>query len=106
MSETIAPPPGALLNSHCTREQYEAMYRRSIDDPDGFWAEHASIVDWVQPPTIISSWTYNPVSIKWYEDGVLNLCYNCVDRHLAERADSTALIWEGDEPGVTKSLSY
>ncbi|MGE5722655.1 MAG: acetate--CoA ligase, partial [Sphingomonadales bacterium] len=106
MSERIAPPPAALLGSHCNSDEYERLYRRSLEDPDGFWAEQARQIEWVTPPTKISNWTFNPVDIKWFEDGVLNLCYNCVDRHLDDRADSTALIWEGDEPGVARSLSY
>ena len=57
-------------------------------------------------PERIANWSFDPVEIKWYEDGILNLCFNCVDRHLPERADDVALIWEGDEPGVTKRLTF
>ena len=106
MSDLIPPPADAIRDSHCTAEEYQAWYRRSLDDPQGFWAEQAGRIDWFRSPTIIDNWSYDPVEIRWFEDGVLNLCYNCVDRHLPARADQTALIWEGDEPGATKRLSY
>ncbi len=79
---------------------------RSLDDPDGFWAEQAKRIDWVTAPTRIADWCYDPVEIKWFEDGVLNLCHNCVDRHLAARSADTAIVWEGDEPGVTRTLTF
>jgi acetyl-CoA synthetase len=106
MAERIPPPPSALAGTHCTAAQYDALYRRSLDDPDGFWGEQAERLDWVTRPTWIGNWSYDPVAIKWYEDGVLNLCHNAVDRHLAERAQQTAIVWEGDEPGVTRKISY
>jgi acetyl-CoA synthetase len=106
MRDLIPPPAEAIANSHCTAEEYDSLYRRSIEDPPGFWAEQARRIDWVREPVRTSDWSFDPVDIKWFEDGVLNLCYNCVDRHLATRADDTALIWEADEPGVTKSWSY
>jgi acetyl-CoA synthetase len=106
MADRIPPPPSALAGTHCTAEQYDALYQRSLADPDGFWAEQAQRLDWVKAPTRIGNWSYDPVTIKWYEDGVLNLCHNAVDRHLPERAAQTAILWEGDEPGVTRSISY
>ena len=106
MAARIPPPPSALQGTHCTAEQYEALYQRSLADPDGFWREQAGRLDWVKAPSKIGNWSYDPVAIKWYEDGVLNLCHNAVDRHLAERADQTAIVWEGDEPGVTRRISY
>ncbi|CAA9509131.1 MAG: Acetyl-CoA synthetase [uncultured Sphingomonadaceae bacterium] len=102
----IEAPEQAIRGSHCSLSDYEALYRRSLEDPDGFWSEQARRIDWFTPPTVIENWSYDPVDIRWYEDGILNLCYNCVDRHLPERRDDTAIIWEGDEPGVTKRLSY
>ncbi len=79
---------------------YEAWYKRSIDDPEGFWTEHMKRLDWVKEPTKIKNvdFTYPDVSIKWFEDGELNVAVNCVDRHLAERGDQTAIIWEPDDP--------
>src|SRR3954469_16025401 len=106
MAERIPPPADAVAETHCTAEQYEALYRRSLEDPDGFWAEQAGRIDWVKAPARIASWSFDPVEIKWYEDGILNLCHNCVDRHLATRADATAILFEGDEPGQGRSLSY
>ena len=106
MAETIPPPESATRNTHCTAEQYDALYRRSLEDPDTFWAAQAQRIDWVTAPTRIANWSYDPVEIKWFEDGVLNLCHNCVDRHLPARADQAAIIWEGDEPGVTRTITY
>src|SRR5688572_357764 len=101
--ERVLPPAEAVASTHCTADQYEALYRRSLEDPDGFWAEQALRLDWVTAPTRIANWSYDPVDIKWFEDGVLNLCHNCVDRHLAERSQQVAILWEGDEPGKTRS---
>src|SRR5688572_11927381 len=106
MAELIPPPVSATEHGHCTAAQYDALYARSLDDPDGFWGEQAKRIDWVRFPRTIVHWSYDPLDIKWFEDGVLNLCHNCVDRHLPERANDIALIWEGDEPGVTRSLTY
>jgi len=80
---------------------YQAMYRRSLDDPDGFWLEQAGHLDWVAPPTRAGDWSFDEADfrIRWFEDGVLNVAANCLDRHLAERGDQTAIIWEPDEPG-------
>src|SRR5690606_30559160 len=104
MSDRIAPPAAATRDTHCTADQYRELYRRSLDDPDGFWAEQARRLDWVTAPTKIANWSFDPVGIKWFEDGVLNLCHNCVDRHLPERADHVAILWEGDEPGNVRTL--
>jgi acetyl-CoA synthetase len=88
--------------------KYQEMYARSIKDPDGFWAEQAKRIDWIKPFKKVKNTSYDPhnVSIKWFEDGTLNACYNCVDRHLASRGDQTALLWEGDDPKDAKKLSY
>ncbi|MFC7498428.1 acetate--CoA ligase [Enterovirga sp. GCM10030262] len=106
MSDRISPPASAIQGSHCSPEEYEALYRRSIDEPDAFWAEQARRLDWVKAPTRIDGSSFDPVDIRWYEDGILNLCHNCVDRHLPERGDQVALLWEADAPGVTKTLTY
>src|SRR6186997_2918807 len=88
--------------------KYKEMYDRSIKDPNGFWAEHAKRVDWIKPFSKVKNTTYDPhnVSIKWFEDGTLNACYNCVDRHLAKRGDQTAILWEGDDPKDDRKLTY
>jgi acetyl-CoA synthetase len=106
MAERIPPPEATVRNAHFSLADYEERYRRSIEDPDGFWAEEARRIDWVEPPTRISNWSFDPVEIRWFEDGILNLCHNCVDRHLADKADSAAIVWEGDEPGRTRTLSF
>ncbi|HEX8224436.1 MAG TPA: acetate--CoA ligase [Allosphingosinicella sp.] len=106
MDSRIAPPEALARASHCTAEDYEAMYRQSLDDPDTFWADQARRIDWVEAPTVIGNWSFDPVDIKWFEDGILNLCHNCVDRHLEERADQAAILFEGDEPGSGRSVTY
>jgi acetyl-CoA synthetase len=82
------------------------MYRRSLDSPDAFWADQARRIDWLTPPRTIANWSFDPVDIKWFEDGILNLCHNCVDRHLEARADQVAILFEGDGPGSGRSLTY
>jgi acetyl-CoA synthetase len=84
------------------------MYAASIDDPDAFWAEQAERIDWFTAPTKIGNWSYDPVSIKWYEDGVLNLCFNAVDRHVAAgNGARTAFIFEHDDPAKdARRVSY
>jgi acetyl-CoA synthetase len=87
---------------------YQQMYTRSVKDPNGFWAEHAKRIDWIKPFTKVKNISYDThnVSIKWFEDGTLNACYNCIDRHLAKRGDQTAILWEGDDPKHDKKLTY
>ena len=87
---------------------YEAMYRQSIDDPDSFWAEQAKRLDWIKFPTRIKNTSFAPgnVDIRWYEDGVLNVSANCLDRHLTTRGDQTAIIWEGDDPNSDENITY
>ncbi|WAT17735.1 acetate--CoA ligase [Aurantiacibacter sp. MUD11] len=99
--------PASSTGTHCTPEEYDALYARSVQDPDGFWLEQAERLDWYAKPGKAGEWSYDPVDIKWYADGSLNLCHNCVDRHLPEHADRTALIFEPDDPNSpTRSLTY
>ncbi|MFQ2761744.1 acetate--CoA ligase [Aeromonas caviae] len=95
---------GALLD----KEGYEAMYQASVQDPDAFWGEQGKILDWMTPYTRVKNTSYDPghVSIKWYEDGLLNLSANCLDRHLSERGDKVAIIWEGDNPAEDRKITY
>jgi acetyl-CoA synthetase len=88
--------------------KYQELYARSIKDPNGFWAEQAKRIDWIKPFSKVKNTSYDPhnVSIKWFEDGTLNICHNCVDRHLAKRGDQTAILWEGDDPKDDKTLTY
>ena len=107
MSDLFRVDPQWAKQSHCDDAKYQAMYERSVKDPQGFWGEMAKRLDWVKQPTKIKNTSFTgDVSIKWFEDGVLNVCYNCVDRHLAKRGDQTAIIWEGDDPGVDKKITY
>src|SRR5271157_1343326 len=94
----------ALING----EKYRAMYDQSVRDPDGFWREQASRLDWIKPFTKVKNTSYDPhnLSIKWYEDGTLNVCANCVDRHLEKRGDQVAILWEGDDPNVDLKITY
>ena len=106
MSEFVKRPVAAR-DTHCTPEQYAAMYERSIADPNGFWLEQAERLDWMTKPTKGGNWSYDPVDIKWFADGSTNLCLNAVDRHLAENGDKTAIIFEPDDPATpSRSLSY
>ena len=89
-------------------EQYQEKYQLSITDPDAFWGEQGKILDWMTPYQTVKNTSFAPgnVSIKWYEDGTLNLAANCLDRHLAERGDQTAIIWEGDDATQSKNITY
>ena len=88
--------------------RYKAMYDQSINDPNAFWGEHGKRIDWIKPYTKVKNTSYDPhnVSIKWFEDGVTNVSMNCIDRHLAKRANQTAIIWEGDNPDESKRINY
>src|SRR6201994_3694152 len=109
MSEKIYDVPGDWTKrAWADPAKYQEMYDRSIKDPKGFWAEHARRLDWMKAPTRIDNWSYAPgnISIKWFEDGVLNAAANCIDRHLDSRAEQTAIIWEGDNPAESKHITY
>jgi acetyl-CoA synthetase len=88
--------------------KYENMYRQSVDDNEGFWAEQAQSLDWSKPFSTVKdvSLAKDDLHIRWFEDGELNVCVNCVDRHLTERAEQTAIIFEGDQPDVSRNISY
>ena len=88
--------------------KYHEMYAESLRDPDAFWGEHGKRIDWISPYTKVKNTLYSKedVSIKWYEDGTLNACVNCIDRHLEARGDDIAIIWEGDEPDQDAKITY
>ncbi|MBI1416491.1 MAG: acetate--CoA ligase [Limimaricola sp.] len=95
------PPADALAASaHADKASYDAMYAASLADPDAFWGEHGQRIDWIKPFTKVknTNFEFGKVDIKWFEDGVLNVAANCIDRHLATRGDQTAIIWEPDDP--------
>lgn len=109
MSETIHPvTPEWAKRAYIDEAKYNDMYARSIKDPNGFWGEAAKRVDWIKPFTKVenTSFELGKVSIKWFEDGVLNAAYNCIDRHLEKRGDQTAIIWEGDDPSESRHITY
>src|SRR5665647_2151358 len=88
--------------------KYKEMYARSVSDPNGFWGEQAKCIGWMKPFTKVENASFEPgkISIKWFEDGVLNVAWNCIDRHLDKRGDQTAIIWEGDNPSESKHITY
>ncbi|MGB3809550.1 MAG: acetate--CoA ligase [Parvibaculum sp.] len=88
--------------------RYAALYEASVKDPNTFWREEATRLDWIKPFTRVKNTSFDPknLSIKWFEDGALNVSVNCIDRHLADRADQVAIIWEGDDPKDSKSITY
>ncbi|MGB6399690.1 MAG: acetate--CoA ligase, partial [Bradyrhizobium sp.] len=88
--------------------KYQEMYARSVADPKGFWGDHGKRIDWMKPFTKVEnvSFAAGNISIKWFEDGVLNVAWNCIDRHLAKRGDQTAIVWEGDDPSQSKHITY
>jgi acetyl-CoA synthetase len=109
MSEKLYQVPAEWKSrAYVDDAKYQEMYARSIEDPEGFWAEQAKRLHWYRAPTKIKNTSFAPdnVSIKWFEDGVTNVAYNCIDRHLAKRADQVAIIWEGDDPKDDKKITY
>ncbi len=109
MSEKIYAVPAAWKKkAHVDEASYKAMYAESVKNPTKFWAKQAKRLDWFKAPTKIknTSFDYDNVSIKWYEDGVTNVSVNCIDRHLKKRANQTAIIWEGDNPYDDKKITY
>ena len=109
MSDKIYNVPAEWASrAFINNEKYAAMYKRSVEDPNGFWGEVGKRIDWIKPYTRVKNTSYDPhnVSIKWYEDGTLNVSANCIDRHLKTRADQVAIIWEGDDPTMDEKITY
>ncbi|MEC6815922.1 acetate--CoA ligase [Photobacterium toruni] len=110
MSEVhIYPVNNAIANNaHINDDQYREMYQQSTINPQGFWRQHGQIVDWITPYTKVKNTSFDSghISIKWFEDGELNVSANCIDRHLADRGDQAAIIWEGDDPNDDATLTY
>lgn len=100
-------PESAAANTLCNDARYKELHAQSISDPDTFWREHGGRIDWMQPFTRVKNTSFDDdVSIKWFEDGTLNASVNCIDRHLPEKANDTALIWEGDDPTISENITY
>ncbi|RUO80241.1 acetate--CoA ligase [Idiomarina tyrosinivorans] len=109
MSQQVYPvPEQTKARAFIDAARYQSMYQASVKDPESFWAEQGERITWFTPYSRVKETSFAPghVNIQWYADGTLNACYNCVDRHLAERADKTAIIWEGDSPDVDKHITY
>ena len=109
MTDQIVPVPGDWKKrAFVGASDYAGRYAQSVEDPDGFWKKEAARLDWVKGFTKVSdvSWKPDNLHIRWFEDGTLNVAANCIDRHLARRANQTAIIWEGDDPKDSKRISY
>ncbi len=108
MSEKVYPVlASAKKNALIDNETYLNWYKQSIKDPEKFWAKHGKRIDWFKPYTKVKNTSFEgKVSIKWFEDGVTNVSYNCIDRHLKKRGDQVAIIWEGDNPYLDKKITY
>ncbi|WP_295962957.1 acetate--CoA ligase [uncultured Bartonella sp.] len=108
MSDKVYPVSNNIKkNALIDRETYLQWYDESIKDPDAFWSKHGRRIDWFKPFTKVKNTSFRGrVSIKWYEDGITNVTYNCIDRHLKSRGDQVAMIWEGDNPYIDKKVTY
>ncbi len=108
MSDIYPVPEAIAKSAWADSAKYEEMYKRSVEDTEGFWGEEAKRIDWIKPFTKVKDVSFDApdVSIKWFYDGTLNASVNCLDRHLATRGDQTAIIWEGDDPDVSEKITY
>ncbi|MCK8483687.1 acetate--CoA ligase [Aliiroseovarius sp. S2029] len=106
--KTYAPSAEFVANAHIDAAKYKEMYAASVNDPEAFWSEQMSRLTWSKTPTKIKNTTFKhpDVSIKWFEDGELNVSENCIDRHLDTRGDQVAIIWESDDPSLDKKITY
>jgi acetyl-CoA synthetase len=108
MSEIHPVDPAFAEKARVRKDDYQRMYAESVQDPEGFWKKMSERLDWITPPTKIKNVSYDPANlhIRWFEDGQLNVAANCLDRHLEKRGDKTAIIFEGDDPNETRTLTY
>ncbi len=106
--ELFPVPESFASGAHADNDKYLAMYKQSVEDPEGFWGEQGKRIDWFTPYTKVKDVSYDAddLHVKWYYDGTLNASYNCLDRHLETRGDQTAIIWEGDDPSEDSKLTY
>jgi acetyl-CoA synthetase len=107
-SKTYPAPAEFSAQANISAKEYAEMYQQSIDDPEGFWSEQAeNYISWFKPWDAVSNWSFgDDVHIKWFEGGELNVSYNCLDRHLEQRADQVAIVWEGDDPNEDRKITY
>ena len=108
MASDLIPVAPGFENARITPERYAKLYKRSIEEPEAFWADELKRIDWIETPSKISdvSFAEDDLHIRWFEDGVLNASYNCIDRHLPERANKVAILWEGDNPAYHHAITY
>ncbi|HVY02775.1 MAG TPA: AMP-binding protein, partial [Caulobacterales bacterium] len=94
--------------THVDEMAYRSMYAAASEDPEAFWGVHGRRIDWIKPYRHVkdTSFKKEDFHIRWYWDGTLNVTYNCIDRHLPQRADQTAILWEGDDPKDSKAITY
>jgi acetyl-CoA synthetase len=102
----IYPIPTSFIDAHITPDRYQALYRQSLEDPDAFWSEQATMLDWHQPWTQVSETDIATGDAHWFVGAQLNVSVNCVDRHLPHRKNDIAIIWEGDDPDDSQSFTY
>ncbi|MBL4596184.1 MAG: acetate--CoA ligase [Robiginitomaculum sp.] len=107
-NETYPVPAAWAAKAHVDEAEYHRLYQASIDDPEAFWAEAGQRLNWFTPYTKVKncSWDRDDLRVRWYEDGQLNVAYNCIDRHLETRGSEAAIIWEGDDPAQSKTITY
>jgi acetyl-CoA synthetase len=104
---TVIPISAHPQVGKISEAEYFRLYQQSVADPDRFWAEHGKRIDWIKPFTKVRNAAFEgDVHIAWFEDGTLNASYNCIDRHLPQRAEQTAILWEGDDPGENRRVTY
>ena len=108
MDDLYKPSNKIVENAHINKSKYEEMYKESISNPIKFWSEHGKRIDWIKNYEKVRDFSYDQKNlyIKWFEDGTLNASYNCIDRHLKNNGNKTAIIWEGDSPDEQKSITY
>ena len=108
MDDLYKPSNKIVENAHINKSKYEEMYKESISNPIKFWGEHGKRIDWIKNYEKVRDFSYDQKNlyIKWFEDGTLNASYNCIDRHLKNNGNKTAIIWEGDNPDEQKSITY
>ena len=108
MDDLYKPSNKIVKNAHINKSKYEEMYKESISNPIKFWGEHGKRIDWIKNYEKVRDFSYDQKNlyIKWFEDGTLNASYNCIDRHLKNNGNRTAIIWEGDNPDEQKSITY
>ncbi|MBI4818356.1 MAG: acetate--CoA ligase [Deltaproteobacteria bacterium] len=107
MSDIFPVKPEIARHAHLSSmTEYQRLYRLSLDNPEWFWGEQAKMLSWFHPFNSVLDADYQEVDFAWFSGGRLNACYNCVDRHLTDKADQTAIIWAADEPGVYRHITY